>query len=422
MCSTLVESIETAVAALEEALAADPHSLADETLRQLMPTLQRARNLLDATDVRLVGVFHAKKLGEADALTTIQWLTHKTRVPTADARERINAAASLRHLPHTEAAFAAGRIGKAQVLALARVDTERTAEKLEEGEPYLVEHAAADDFATFERILRAWKLAADPDGPEPRVPRRRFDLRRGPDGEWEGRLFAPADEGAAIDAALAPFERIEWQRDWDEARRIHGVNASAHHLPRTASERRLAALHALVSRGAGSPDGTREPKPLVNIVVTQAAFERALAQAAGLPVDPLDPTKAHEFDCRLIDGTPIDAETMLRHALTGFVRRVVIQSPGIITDIGRRQRLFTGPMRHAILSLVPHCGFPGCTVPARNCEVDHRHRWRHGGLTEPHNGAPLCDRHQKLKERGFTDRQNPDGTWTWHRPDGTRLE
>ena len=422
MCSTLVESIETAVAALEQALTADPHGVADETLRRLMPVVQRARNLLDATDVRLVGVFHAKKLGEADALTTIQWLAHKTRVPTADARERINAAASLRHLPQTEAAFAAGRIGKAQVLALARIDNDRTAEKLEEGEHYLVEHAADDDFATFEKILRAWKLAADPDGPEPRCPRRRFDLRRGPDGEWDGRLLAPADEGAAIDAALAPFERIEWERDWAEARRIHGLDAAAHHLPRTTSERRLAALLALVSRGAGSPDGTREPKPLVNIVVTQAAFERALAHAAGLPVEPIDPTKAHELDCRLTDGTPIDPATMLRHALTGFVRRVVIQSPGIITNIGRRQRLFTGPLRHAILSLVPHCGFPGCTVPARNCEVDHRHRWRHGGHTEPENGSPLCDRHQKLKERGFTDRQNPDGTWTWHRPDGTRLE
>ncbi len=306
----MVESIEAAVAA-------DPHQVADETLRRLMPRVQRARNLLDAADVRLVGVFHAKKLGEADALSTIQWLAHKTRVPTADARDRINAAASLRHLPETEAAFAAGRIGKAQVLALARVDSDRTAEKLEKGEHYLIDHAADDDFATFERILRAWKLSADPDGPEPRCPRRRFDLRRGPDGEWDGRLLAPADEGAAIDAALAPFERIEWERDWAEARRIHGVDAAAHHLPRTASERRLAALLALVSRGAGSPDGTREPKPLVNIVVTQAAFERALAQAAGLAVERLDPTKAHEFDCRLIDGTPIDAATMLEPCVVG---------------------------------------------------------------------------------------------------------
>ncbi len=422
MCSTLVESIETAVAALEQALAADPHGLADETLRQLVPVVQRARNLLDATDVRLVGVFDAKKLGDADALTTTQWLMHNTRVSSTDARERIRAAGSLRSLPHAEAAFAEGRIGKEHLLALVRLHSGRTAEALEKGEHYLVEHAAADGYATFEHILRAWKLAADPDGPEPRCPRRRFDLRRGPDGEWDGRLLAPADEGAAIDAALAPFERIEWQRDWDEARRIHGVDASAHHLPRTASERRLAALAAALRRGAGSPDHTREPKPLVNIVVTHAAFERALAQAAGLPVEPLDPTRAHELDCRLIDGTPIDHATMLRHALSGFVRRVVIQSPGIITDIGRRQRLFTGPMRHAILSLVPHCGFPGCTVPARHCEVDHRHRWRHGGPTTPENGAPLCDRHQKLKERGFTDQQNPDGTWTWHRPDGTRLE
>jgi hypothetical protein len=422
MCSAVVESIENAVAALEQSLAADPHSLADETLRQLVPVVQRARNLLDAADVRLVGVFDARKLGDADGLTTTQWLTHHTRVPVIDARERIRAAVSLRSLPHTETAFADGRIGKAHVLALVRLHSGRTADALEEGEDYLVDHAADDEYATFEQILRAWRLAADPDGPEPRCPRRRFDLRRSPDGEWDGRLLAPADEGAAIDAALAPFERIEWERDLAEARRIHGLDAAAHHLPRTASERRLAALLALVSRGAGSPDGTREPKPLVNIVVTQAAFERALAQAAGLPVEPLDPTRAHEFDCRLIDGTPIDPATMLRHALTGFVRRVVIQSPGIITNIGRRQRLFTGPMRHAILSLVPHCGFPGCTVPARNCEVDHRHRWRHGGHTTPENGAPLCDRHQKPKERGFTDHRNPDGTWTWHRPDGTRLE
>jgi hypothetical protein len=272
------------------------------------------------------------------------------------------------------------------------------------------------------QILRGWKLAADPDGPEPRQPRRRFDLRRGPDGEWDGQLRCPTDDGALLDGALAPFERAEWERDWDDARRLHGDQASPHHLPRTAAERRLAALLALARRGAGNPDNTREPKPLVNVVVTHAAFERALTESAGLPVEPVDPRRAHEFDCRLTDGTPIDPATMLRHALSGFVRRVVIDPAGVITDLGRRQRLFTGPLRHAILALVPHCTFPGCTVPARNCEIDHRHQWRHGGHTNPANAAPLCDRHQKRKEHGYTDHPNPDGTWTWHRPDGTRLE
>lgn len=422
MCSSLVELVEVLRDTAAKAALADPGLLSDAEVRELAEAMQTVRNLVDAVDVAVVSAFEARGIADLDGLRTAQWLAHSTQVPKADALRRVRMALSLRRLPAVQAAFTSGALGRPQVEAIVHLHGGRTAATCEEQEELLTEKALELGHEAFGQFLRAWKYAADPDGPTPDDRDRRFDLSRGWDGEWHGTLVSPAETGAELDAALAAFEQREFQRDWDEARVLHGADACAHHLRRTASQRRHDALLAMARRACGNPDGTREPKPLVNVVVTRQAFERHLAHAAGLPVDPIDPASAEEHACRLADGTPITGQKLIQLALRGVVQRVVLDSPSVVTDVGRPQRLYTGPLRRAILSVVPYCTFPGCDTPATRCEVDHRHRWADGGRTTPENGAALCDRHQKLKEHGFTDRRDPDGTWTWHRPDGSRLE
>lgn len=63
---------------------------------------------------------------------------------------------------------------------------------------------------------------------------------------------------------------------------------------------------------------------------------------------------------------PVDARDALIAALIGQVRRVVVDSAGVIVNMGRRQRLFTGALRDAILALQPWCMWTG---------------WRDGYLT-----------------------------------------
>ncbi|MCV7423578.1 DUF222 domain-containing protein [Mycobacterium yunnanensis] len=68
------------------------------------------------------------------------------------------------------------------------------------------------------------------------------------------------------------------------------------------------------------------------------------------------------------------------------------------------------------------CRFPGCRVPATNCDVDHTIPWPHGP-TAASNLKCVCRRHHLLKtfwggENGWRDRQLDDGTVIWTAPDG----
>jgi Domain of unknown function (DUF222) len=70
----------------------------------------------------------------------------------------------------------------------------------------------------------------------------------------------------------------------------------------------------------------------------------------------------------------------------------------------------------------PTCVFPGCTVPARRCDLDHRIAYERGGATCSCNLQPLCRSHHRLKTAGLIsvrllqpgeDPDAPPGTLEW---------
>lgn len=65
------------------------------------------------------------------------------------------------------------------------------------------------------------------------------------------------------------------------------------------------------------------------------------------------------------------------------------------------------------------CVWAGCCVPSSQCESDHLTEHTRGGRTNPGNGAPLCGKHNRCKQRGFQIQRQPDGAWLTIRPDGT---
>jgi hypothetical protein len=64
---------------------------------------------------------------------------------------------------------------------------------------------------------------------------------------------------------------------------------------------------------------------------------------------------------------------------------------------------------------------PGCNRPASDCHADHVVDWQHGGPTNQTNGAPLCPRHNQLKNHGFSVWRDPAGVFHTYRPDGTEI-
>ena len=167
-----------------------------------------------------------------------------------------------------------------------------------------------------------------------------------------------------------------------------------------------------------------EPDPLVNVVVDQETFERAMAAAASDDVGPDDPARAEDVRCATATGIPLTSMDIAECAIVGHVRRVVLGSDNVVIDLGRRERLFRRGARDAVLlgrwpGQDPGCAYLDCGVPDRWGQIDHKTDWRLGGPTAPWNGEPRCGYHNRLKNAGFITRHAADGSATHLRPDGT---
>jgi HNH endonuclease len=65
------------------------------------------------------------------------------------------------------------------------------------------------------------------------------------------------------------------------------------------------------------------------------------------------------------------------------------------------------------------CRAPGCTAPARSCDVDHTIDHADGGATRHDNLGLLCRHHHRLKhEGGFQLDQPEPGHFRWTSPNG----
>jgi hypothetical protein len=174
---------------------------------------------------------------------------------------------------------------------------------------------------------------------------------------------------------------------------------------------------------AAAAPGVVGAEPVVNIVTDSATFEAHLRRAAGQrDVEMPRPVEYDTFRFETTRGMMLDPADIVIAATIGHVRRVVLNSAGVVTDMGRRRRLFTGAAREALDLQSGRCIWPGCGLPANRCQADHVTEWSDLGHTNPENGAPACGRHNRLKSRGFRAQRDPDGIWHIYRPDGTEID
>ncbi len=96
----------------------------------------------------------------------------------------------------------------------------------------------------------------------------------------------------------------------------------------------------------------------------------------------------------LEDGTPVPGSELARTMCDAAVTRLVIDAESRPLDVGRAERVFTGPRRRAVVARDRHCGWPGCRMNARWCEVHHLDWWdRDHGRTDVARGVLLCSFH-----------------------------
>jgi hypothetical protein len=229
-----------------------------------------------------------------------------------------------------------------------------------------------------------------------------------------------------MNSIFTAFCNAEFLTDWETTKQQYGDQASPILMPRTDRQRRADALVAIFETAATTTNNAsgrgRLADPVVNLTIDHDQFEQYLReQIDGTPVQ-IDPATVLDRRCETIDGVPVDPRQAVALAIVGQVRRIVINTAGVVTDAGRLRRLFTGPLRQALIAISPRCMWLGCTIRAVVSQIDHLQPHTDGGLTDAANAAIACQHHNLFKHRQrYTAQRQPDGTWQFIRPNGTQL-
>ena len=288
--------------------------------------------------------------------------------------------------PKQRAAAHAGVLGLAQAHVLAKVFANpRCAEQLPASAELLVGHAQSLWFDEFAVVVRRWEALADADGAHGAHERAHNgrDAHVSITGE---RVYLDAHgglpAGVVIEEIFERFYRAEFHTDWETGKATWGERMNPSLLDRSAAQRRFDALLAIFTAAAGSGVVGRFD-PLVNIIVDQTTLEHHLARLAGADPEPIDPATVDERRCETARGHQIDPNDMLAAALTGHVRRVVFDTAGVVIDLGRRSRLFTGNSRDAVMLGDRWCLWPGCDQRTGAAKPTTNTLGRRSGLNQP---------------------------------------
>jgi 5-methylcytosine-specific restriction protein A len=103
-----------------------------------------------------------------------------------------------------------------------------------------------------------------------------------------------------------------------------------------------------------------------------------------------------------------------------IVHAFVHDGRGTVLHYGRSTRTWPVGLVTAIVVRDQTCRWPGCTAPARWCDVHHAIPWEQGGPTSIDNGLLLCRRHHHLLHSGAGWRLQllPDSVVELAHPDG----
>jgi hypothetical protein len=401
--SVLVGAVEGAEAALAEVADAALWSVADAELAGLVVTAGRLLARAQGVLLRLVAEADARDALTADGTTsTAAFLRHRLRLSPSEAAACAKTARAIRTVAAaTGAACAEGRVTAGQAAVITRAVGELPAGTVRvDAERALLEHAGTYDPVVLGRLARRIAAHVDPhadDAAEAAAlaraeqrAERRVELSLSPDGQggsWlRGRL--DAEGTAVVRAALDP---------------LSAPRPSTAEGPdlRPAGRRRGEALIEACRRilAGGTLPATGGDRPLVVVTVPLATLRGAVGAGT------------------LEDGTPISAAAARRLACDAAILPAVLGGASQPLDLGRSRRLFTGPLRRALVLRDRGCAFPGCDRPPGWCEAHHIRHWAAGGPTALGNGVLLCGAHHRLIEHGDWEiRLAADGVPDFHPP------
>ncbi len=413
------------------------HGLSDAALDERLREIELRRRRLDAELAALIAVAEHRQVPAIDGhRSTNAYLRATINCSSAEASRLRRLARAVDHVEGLGHGWVTGRFGSSQACKLAAVHANRRVrDQLAEFAPMLLDHAEQLPYPEFVVCADRFVTLADSDGAHD-AHDDAMEHREARVGEVGGMLDVSAHGGDGITAAELiaihrRFTEAEYRKDLETRRAEFGLDADRHPLSRTGRQRRFDALTAIFRTAAGATAGGSRTEPLVNIVIDAASWAHVLVSSGLAPAtgeiggEILDELMGSDRSltsrrCETSTGIQLHPHDVLRAALAGHVRRVVVDSAGVVIDFGRRQRLYAGAAREAAKLLLIQCEHPGCELSAELCDVDHTVEWADGGPTDQRNAGARCSSHNVDKtRRRWRARRATNGRSYTLRPDGT---
>lgn len=193
--------------------------------------------------------------------------------------------------------------------------------------------------------------------------------------------------------------------------------------PRTPAERRSDAAGALADGNehlpcaCGSPTcpvNTQNPPPRSSVVIHVVADQRAVDAATSTTAEP---TRGSDTGTAILSGREVLPTVLLAQLLRTGAKLQPLVTPCEQPEDGYRP---SAVLARFVRARDLSCRFPGCTMPAQFCDIDHVIPYP-AGPTHPSNLACLCRKHHLLKTFWTGDwalTLRPDGAATWTSPTG----
>ncbi|MGK5678238.1 DUF222 domain-containing protein [Actinoplanes sp. URMC 104] len=361
-------------------------TLADGEIVDCLQTAYRVEQAAAALQMRLVQQADSRGLPAAQGhRTTAGWLRSRLLLDPLPARELAERAEALRRRPVVEQALLDGHVDGRQASVIANVVEElpddlpdvgpaETARIVEQAENTLIEMAA--------------RLSAN-------------QLRRV--GDRILAHVAPEIAERADEAALARQEaRAHQARGFTLSYPVNGQVR----LSGTLGLEDAAVVHAaLQPLCAPTPDDQRRPaqrRADALVDVCRLALRTGELPESGGEAPQLAVTVAYDPLTQTLGGATTDTgqrlsgDTARRLACDARLLPAVLGGAGQILDVGRTNRLVTGPLRRALTLRDRGCAFPDCDRPPRWTDAHHITAWTAGGRTCLDNLVLLCRHHHRL--------------------------
>jgi hypothetical protein len=248
--------------------------------------------------------------------------------------------------------------------------------------------------------LRRLALAIDPEGARARL-ETSVDRRRV--------VVEPTADGTA-DLVIADVSPDQAMRASDHVERL------ARHLrARDGETRTLDQLRADVAVDllSGARPASARSRPMA--ARGRADIRVDLATLARLTEEPGD----------LAGFGPVVAEIARQTALAARSWAFTVTDPdsGEVFATGVTRRRPTAAQARRVMAEQPICTFPGCLMPARSCDLDHRIPYSEGGPTSVDHLAPVCRHDHGIRHRfGWTHRPGQNRRLIWKSPLGHEYE